>query len=313
MGRVADTRRVPLTNWETRPYRNTDADAIRTLLRATFDRGELPGRPWYDVERLLDSMSAFPSETIVGLVDETVVGFVAPHHQQLVVHPTNRRRGVGTRLVEAALAFARVNGDAVLTLAPPPGRADAETFASRLGFAYDRSLWLLRLSPDREVPAPVFPVGVAARTFEPDEDIPRYVGLINSAFIDHPSPIFVSIEAVERAHAQPGWEPDGIHLLTDRSDPATPIAFCRARIDIDDAGQRIGEISLIGVAATWRGRGLGRELLRWGVMYLRDRAVDDLTLHVEAKNDRALGLYERAGFVRGQEWPCWSRPVPQPR
>jgi len=309
---MTDTRHVPLTNWETRPYQDSDADALRNFLRETFDRGELPGRPWYDVEWLLDSMPAYPSETIVGLADETVLGFVTPHQQQLVVHPAYRRRGAGTRLVDAALAFARANGDAVLTLAPPPGRADAEAFARRLGFAYDASLWLLRLSPVHEVPAPVFPVEVVARTFGRDDDIARYVGLINSAFIDHPSPIFVSVEAVERAHAQPGWEPDGIHLLADRSDPATPVAFCRARIDVDDAGQRIGEISLIGVAAAWRGRGLGRELLRWGVAYLRDRAVDDLTLHVEAKNDRALGLYERAGFVRGQEWPRWSRPIPQP-
>jgi ribosomal protein S18 acetylase RimI-like enzyme len=51
-------------------------------------------------------------------------------------------------------------------------------------------------------------------------------------------------------------------------------------------------------------------LLKWGVQRLRTLDVDDVTLHVEAKNERALGLYERAGFVRGQEWPRWSRPLP---
>ena len=107
----------------------------------------------------------------------------------------------------------------------------------------------------------------------------------------------------------PDFVPGNICLLGAADDPETPIAFCRTRVDLDDAGRRIGEISLIGVLAPWRGQGLGRELLKWGVWRLRDLGVDDLTLHVEAKNDRALGLYERTGFVRVQEWPRWMLPL----
>ncbi len=296
--------------WETRPYAADDGPALLHLMRDAFDRGDLPGRPWYDVVNLLDSMPSSPDDTIVGVADGRVVGFVTPHQQQLVVHPAYRRRGHGTRLVEAGVAFSRDQGEPRLTLAPPPGSGAAEAFSVQMGFSYDSSLWQLCLPPGWEVDQPTFPPSVIARPFGVDEDVARYVGLINAAFSGHPSPIYVTIEAVERAHARPTWDPACTCLVASAADPRPPIAFCRTRVDTDDQGRRVGEISLIGVAEAWRGLGLGRELLRWGVMYLRSQAVQDLTLHVEARNDRALGLYERAGFVRGQEWPRWSRLVP---
>ncbi len=296
--------------WETRSYRTSDRPALEAFLRTSFEQGDLPGRQWYDVVLSLDGMPGSPDDTIIGTVDGDVVGYVTPHQQELVVHPEFRRQGIGTRLVEAGLAYARTQGQAALTLAPPPGNSGAEAFATRLGFTYDSSLWQLRLPPDREIDRPVFPPTVVARPFTADVDLGRYVGMINSAFVDHPSPILVTIDVVRMAHAGPGFVPDNIYLVGAATEPDTPIAFCRTRVDLDDAGQRIGEISLIGVLAPWRGQGLGRELLKWGVWHLRDLGVDDLTLHVEAKNDRALGLYEHTGFVRVQEWPRWTLPLP---
>lgn len=301
---------VALHGWATRPYRPSDRPALEALLRMVYEQGDLPGRQWYDVEHSLEAMLGSPEDTIVGTVDGIVVGYVAPLQQELVVHPDHRRRGIGTRLVETGFGYARAHNLPSLTLAPPPGNTGAEAFATRLGFTYDSSFWQLRLPPEREVERPVFPRSVVARPFTSDVDLGRYVGMINSAFADHPSPIMVTIDAVKLAHTRTGFVPDNICLLSAAIDPETPIAFCRTRVDLDDAGLRIGEISLIGVVAEWRGKGLGRELLKWGVHRLRALEVDEVTLHVEAKNEHALGMYERTGFVRGQEWPRWSRPLP---
>ncbi len=281
-------------------------------MRTSFGQGDLPGRQWHDVERSLDAMPGSPDDTIVGTVDGTIVGYVTPHQQELVVHPDHRRRGIGTLLVEAGLTYARTHNQPALTLAPPPGNAGAEAFATRLGFAYDSSLWQLRLPPGFDVDRPVFPPAVVARPFTSDVDIARYVGMINSAFVDHPSPILVTMDVVTMAHSRLEFVPENICLLSAVADLDTPIGFCRTRVDVDDTGRRIGEISLIGILSAWRGQGLGRELLKWGVHRLRELDVDDLTLHVEAKNEQALGLYERTGFVRSQEWPRWSRPLLPP-
>jgi len=69
-----------------------------------------------------------------------------------------------------------------------------------------------------------------------------------------------------------------------------------------------GEIAWIGVRPEAQGRGLGRELLRWGVARLRAYA-PVVYLTVNVTNPRALALYERHGFVRTAEKPRWARPV----
>jgi ribosomal protein S18 acetylase RimI-like enzyme len=63
------------------------------------------------------------------------------------------------------------------------------------------------------------------------------------------------------------------------------------------------------VLPAWRGRGLGRELLRWGVTELRGRGAGPIELSVEAQNERATGLYRAHGFEPAIEWPHWVLPV----
>jgi mycothiol synthase len=58
-----------------------------------------------------------------------------------------------------------------------------------------------------------------------------------------------------------------------------------------------------------QGRGLGRQLLRWGVQHLRAQGVGTVSLAVNGTNARALRLYESEGFVRSTTRDRWSRPI----
>ncbi len=71
----------------------------------------------------------------------------------------------------------------------------------------------------------------------------------------------------------------------------------------------LGEVGLIGVLPAWRGRGLGREALRWGVNELRGRGAGRIVLAVEAANERATRLYRSHGFEPMIEWPHWELPL----
>ena len=110
-------------SWATRHFWASDRTALEAFLRTSFEQGDLPGRQWHDVERSLDAMPGSPDDTIVGTVDGTIVGYVTPHQQELVVHPDHRRQSIGTLLVQAGLAYARTHNQPALTLAPPPGNA----------------------------------------------------------------------------------------------------------------------------------------------------------------------------------------------
>jgi mycothiol synthase len=295
------------STWTTRPIQSADEPAIHEIVWCSFERGDLSDWSRLDAEQLIRAAPADSEGVIVGLADGEVVGFIWPHQEQLFVHPARRRRGYGTRLIEAGLEWVRAHGEPVLALAAPQGES-ALPFLRARGFAYHSSLWLLRLPEAAPVAAPRFPPEFVSYTYPPGFPISRYVDLVNRSFADHPSPLTVSVELIERVHGRPTFDPTEIVLVGPTASPEQPVGFCRTKV-LQDGERRVGEITLVGVLPDWRGRGLGRELLRWGVAFLRQRGVADLTLSVEARNEHALALYERTGFVRVQEWPRWAQPA----
>ena len=65
-------------------------------------------------------------------------------------------------------------------------------------------------------------------------------------------------------------------------------------------GDRIGEIESLSVLPSYRGSGLGSELLDRLESHLHERGVDDLILGALAGNSDAIRLYERRGYQ-----PAW--------
>ena len=66
------------------------------------------------------------------------------------------------------------------------------------------------------------------------------------------------------------------------------------RVEIRPSGE--GELVILGRHPDYRARGLGEHLLDEGLRMLADRGVTRFQLEVAATNEKALGLYRRAGF-----------------
>ena len=86
----------------------------------------------------------------------------------------------------------------------------------------------------------------------------------------------------------------------------------------DDGGTVVGPCYLhlgagradLGMAITdgYRGAGLGRRLLEAGIEWARAAGAHKVVLEVWPDNDRAIGLYERLGFVvEGRHRRHWRR------
>jgi mycothiol synthase len=273
-----------------------------------FDR--LPGLNAYDFDREAVYISGSPEGAAVALEDGVVRGYVCPDATDLTVHPQFRRHGHGRRLFAAGLEIAANAGRGEINLAVPatgPGRA----FAGAMGLAYRSSLWRLDLPPDAFVPTPSFPDGVVARTFGEWLPLERYVALVNNSFAGHPTPLSWTVAEIRQAHERPDFDPSAILLIASAADPEHPTGFVRIGVAPPEEGEpaTVGDVRLVGVLPEWRGRGLGRELLRWAVVELRSRGVGRISLSVEAENEFALGLYRRTGFEPAIEWPHWTRSV----
>ena len=295
-----------------RSFEVGDEPAVRAIMEASLAVDGIPGFVASDVERALVRIVPDPGGTVVALEDGRVVGYCTPHHDDLTVDPAFRRRGHGRRLVPAALEAVRRHGlDDHLQLYVPPHLSGSVAFAESMGLRYRSSLWQFELAADRAVPPFVFPDDVVTRAFDPvvDADLEAWLRFMLAAFEGHPTQMNWTLPVIRHIHDAPDFDPSAILVTFAIDAPTVPIAFGLVRVDEPEPTVRVGEIMLIGVLPAWRGRGLGRELLRWAVAELRRRGAGAIHLSVEARNERATELYRRHGFEPAIEWPHWVLPV----
>lgn len=295
-----------------RTFRPGDEPAILAVVDAALPVDRLPGITRQDMVHAVDRKAGDPEGTLVAIADDTIVGYCTPRHDDLTVHPDHRRRGHGRRLVAAALDLVRSRGLSQLVLYGPSDREPAAAFIAAMGFTYQSSMWMFELAPSVEVPGPVFPEDVVVRAYKPESDLSTFVDLAMASFHDHATPLTFTEQGVGHVHAMPDFDPEGILFVVPREEPDRPIAWTKVEHELTDAGVRRGHIAFIGVLPEWRRRGLGQELLRWGIGYVRAAGAETIELSVEAANDRALGLYRRTGFTPEVEWPHYALPTGLP-
>ncbi len=75
------------------------------------------------------------------------------------------------------------------------------------------------------------------------------------------------------------------------------IGWCDIRREVFPSRAHRGTLGL-GVLPEWRGRGVGRRLLEATLAKARRAGFKRIELDVHADNQRAIALYEKAGFVR---------------
>ena len=288
-------------NFRIRPCRPGDESAIARIKISAIAEGALLGERIGDVVRWTESLEVDPSGVIVAATGGEVVGFLDPDSHIVAVQPQSRRQGIGSRLVE----FGEMSVDQ-LTIWLPDDNLVASAFLNAIDYVYFASLWELSLPPDIASPEPEFPPGLHLSTWSEEVDVDEFVALFNSAFRDHPTPIRVTRDLVEWTHARTGESPLP-ELLVRAGDRHGPlIGFVRARTFSGEA-ESTGEVDFIGVSQEWRGRGIGRALLLWGVESLRAYGAGRVNLRVESENIGALELYKRCGFAPRHEWRRFAR------
>jgi mycothiol synthase len=285
-----------------------DIDAIRWVMEASLATDAIPGYTAADIDRSVSRLPADPDGALVAVEDGRVVGYCIPRHDDLTVHPAYRRHGHGRRLVARAQALAAERGLPYLMLHGPTHLAATRAFIEALGASYHSSLWQFELAPGTPVPAPNFGPDLAVRTLGDDLSLAGVVDLMNATFADHPTPLSWTLETVQLVHDLPEFDANGILLVAPAANPDRHVAFTKVELSEED-GRHVGFVALIGVLPEWRGRGIGRELLHWGIDYLRRLGAGRIDLSVVAINDRALGMYRRTGFVPTIEWPHYIVPV----
>jgi mycothiol synthase len=234
------------------------------------------------------------SEVVVGYLNLSSSRQGASGAAELVVHPQARRRGIGARMVCAALSktAGRNRFWAHGTLQP------ARATAAALGLAPVRELIQMRRSLNAGT-EPAVPDGVRIRTYAGFADNAEVLRVNNAAFAGHPEQgNWTAADLAERC-GEPWFDPEGFFLAFDGQTDAL-LGFHWTKVHPDKPG--LGEVYVVGVHPSAQGSGLGGLLTSVGVAFLARRlagaARPTVMLYVESDNAVALQTYRRLGFTQ---------------
>ena len=110
-----------------------------------------------------------------------------------------------------------------------------------------------------------------------------------------------------------GNSPDDAILVWDGS---RVIGYCWTVADCGQdlsTGSSKGRIYMLGVDPDFRNRGLGRELLREGLLYLKNKGREIIDITVDSENDAAVRLYESEGFELCEETLWYEKIIGYPK
>ena len=281
-------------------YPLSDADVAASLAVAADAAVADGSAPLSEQFRLaLRAASTEGARHVVARADGHVVGYAQvrdgapgePPSAELVVAPGARRHGVGTLLLGAVPADARVWSHA----SGPAGGA-AAAFAAARGLVPVRSLHVMgrSLTGGPPWPAAEVPERYTVRAFEPGRDEEAWLDLNARAFAHHPEQGSLTRGDLDQRMRQPWWDPAGLILIVDADDPDHLVASHWTKVDPPDG--EVGEVYVVAVSPDHQGEGLGRAVTVLGLDHLRAQGLARVVLYVDEENTAAVRTYRGLGF-----------------
>jgi ribosomal protein S18 acetylase RimI-like enzyme len=294
---------VRVSSLARRPATPNDAEAVADLVIAyerslygetTFTRDDLEVE-WATIDLAHDSLLLLDGDEIVAFGSLHERGEL--WRTDAYVHPAHQGRGIGAELAVALEEAAGARGARrVQSGVAEPDEAGLRLFAG-LGYEPVRVFREMRVSLTEPPAQPEWPQGLVAGAFDAGRDGRAFHAAQQEAFADH-------WEFKARSFEE--WR--DFHLVKDNFDPSL---WCVVRAGDEVAAGAIcvadryggGWVAVLFTRRQWRGRGVGRALLRQAFGLFWDRGERSVGLSVDA--DGTLGafqLYESAGMRPELGW-----------
>jgi len=184
----------------------------------------------------------------------------------------------------------------------PEDKVKMAVILEDLGFEVERYSFILERSGPT-LTDPVFPDEIYVSSLAPDdqEGMRQFADCINDEFKDLAGHTPSSAEFIQTFFDDVGYIPGGLCLLKKGPEPIGTIGLMH-----DVENMEAGEIMAFGIVERYRGRALGRNLLRYGINFLINQGLDPVILSVNGENHSAIKLYESEGFQLTDSVVCYS-------
>jgi mycothiol synthase len=272
--------------------------------------GHSLNRPGYQPTE--DLFLADVGGAIVGYLDVTAELGIGRVVLDYWVHPSYSPRPILMELLHRALERARKLGARKAHVSVPSDKlAEAELLLSS-GFNEVRRHYEFRLEVSEVNLESADRLNSGCRHLEAGGE-ERLVQIQNRCFAGTWGYNPNTIEDIAWRLRVKGNSPDDVIF---RWDGTKLIGYCWSVVDCGQdlsTGRNKGRIYMLGVDPDFRNRGLGRELLRSGLSYLKSKGREIIDITVDSKNKAAVRLYDSEGFQLYEETLWYEKIIDWPQ
>ena len=241
------------------------------------------------------------------------VAFEQPSQQctlYLVVHPSQRRKGLGSQLLDLVLGRAREFGSTSLLIYSSEHNKVSRSFLEHRGFTFVGTSGGMIAPANLEVPPFEFPAGFTLKHFSELNDL--YILAV--ALMDcyhgmwgHNHSEKASADNPNVARFLSYYGAYNILLLFDGENDVTGICSVKSEGANDENGNPLDILDAPGVIQKFRADGLQRPLVLAGLHRLREQGQRAVKLEFWGEDENSLDLYRTLGFEMSQQYVAYHK------
>lgn len=254
-------------------------------------------------EEFLRSMLGWPNfdpdqNVWVAELDGDLIGYgqVLPRSDNpstiyVVVHPSHRRKGLGSKLLELALTRAQTAESKKIYIYANGHNAASNAFLKQHGFEVVGTSGVM-FAPMRELPTLEIPSGYTVRRYPEVDDPAMVVQALNQCYKDmvgHHQNV-ISADRYINYYGR-----DGIHLLFAPNDSLIGICAAKPGGKTDERGVS-NLLDAPGLTMEYRQQGFQRFLVLVVMHWLHEQDTHPTTLEYWGDNEKAVAIYRKLGF-----------------
>ena len=231
----------------------------------------------------------------------------------VVVHPSQRRRGLGSRLLALVLERARELGSQNVLVYANENNEASNLFLAQRGFRRVGTSGSLKLSAPIEAEPVEFPEGFTLKPYSQVNDplILRqalnecYRGMWGHQYNDNPSE-----EELKSPRFLKYYNPEDILLLFDARNAIFGICSLKPLGKQEANGELSDLLDGPGIIQPFREQGYQRPMVLAGIEHLRQKGNRPITLEFWGDDERALDIYRSLGFKMVNRYIAYHQELP---
>jgi len=217
----------------------------------------------------------------------------------VVVHPSQRRKGLGSQLLELVLTRARELGSKTLLIYANDHNPASNLFLKQHGFASVGSSGAMQSSAALKISAFDFPAGFQLKKYSEVKTPQILLSALNHCYLDmwgHQHNDNPTEEELRSPRFLKYYAADDILLLFDPQNTVCGICSLKPAGKKDGDGAVSDLLDAPGITKAYRDQGYQRQLVLAGMEHLRKKDSRPITLEFWGESEFALNIYRELGF-----------------